>query len=112
MNIKTSVLCDRNFILCFNSLMCFFGVIYVSKSFEVHLCPREIQYIGVQYVIEGSLKFIYYSAFVGVCRLTDHKLPASLYSACDFELRKQPWLNGRCIALAVLHNWFSIICKS
>ena len=83
MDIKTSVLCDRNFILCFNSLMCFFGVIKVIGGTPL---PLRNSIYRVQYVIEVSLKFIYYSAFVGVCRFTDHKLPVfTVYVILNFE---------------------------
>ena len=41
MNIKTSVLFDRNFDLCFNSRICFCRVMYVSRSMQVHLQGRS-----------------------------------------------------------------------
>lgn len=36
----------------------------------------------------------------------------SFYRVCDFELWKQPWQNGRCIALTMWQCWFFAICRS
>ena len=48
-NMKTSQQ-DRNYILCFNSCVCLFEVMYVASWMEIHLCPLEtkILYCSVE----------------------------------------------------------------
>ena len=53
----------KNFIICFNFWMCFFGVIMFQGHWSYSFALERLQCcIWVQDVLEGSLKFVYYCA--------------------------------------------------